>query len=81
MRNLNLMAAVAATLLAGGVAVAREKPADAPKAKKICKGEENSNSRIQRRKVCRTQAEWNQLTGPDGMDGAEGKLRGMSRGN
>jgi len=83
MRKLNLLAAVAATLLIGGTAVAKdEKPADAPKEKKICKGEAGSTSRIAKKRVCRTKAEWAQMsTTQDDLDDAEGRLRGISRGN
>ncbi|HEY0130264.1 MAG TPA: hypothetical protein VGB57_02580, partial [Allosphingosinicella sp.] len=60
MRKFTALAAVAATLTVGGIAVAKEKKADAPgavKEKKICRGEAQSYSRIPRKKVCRTQAE------------------------
>jgi hypothetical protein len=80
MRKLNLMAAVAATLLIGGTAVAKEKPEGAPtKEKKICKGDAGSTSRIAKTKVCRTKAEWAQMSNQEDLDDSAGKLRGMSR--
>jgi hypothetical protein len=79
MRNLNLLAAVAATLLAGGTAVAKdEAPASAPKEKKICKGDPTSTSRIPKR-ICRTKTEWDQMAGRGDVDDAERRLRGISR--
>ncbi len=80
MRNLNLLAVLAAVSLAGGVAVAAEKPAKAPKEKKICKAEPNSISRIPR-KTCRTQAEWDNMARRGELDEAASTLRGISRGN
>lgn len=77
-------ALAAASLATGGVALAKEKKADstgAVKEKKICKGHATSYSRIPQKKVCRTQAEWDALGGQGGLDEAEGKLRGISRGN
>ncbi len=85
MLKFSAFAALAATsLMAGGVAVAKEKKADTPgvvKEKKICKGHATSYSRIPQKKVCRTQAEWDAMGGQSGLDEAEGKLRGISRGN
>jgi hypothetical protein len=81
MRNLNLLAAIAAISLAGGAAVAKEKSPDAPKEKKICKGEAGSTSRIAKKKVCRTKAEWASMANQEDLDDAEGRIRGMSRGN
>ena len=82
MLKFSLLAAFAATtLIAGGAAVAKEKKADTAgvvKEKKICKGDDSSYSRIAQKKVCRTQAEWD---AKGGLDEAEGKLRGISRGN
>lgn len=78
---LNLLAAVAATLLVGGTAVAAEKPADAPKEKKICKGTTGSTSRIAKKRVCRTKAEWASMSNQEDLDDAAGRLRGMGRGN
>ena len=79
-----LAAIAAATLMTGGIAVAKEKKADTPgvvKEKKICKGEATSYSRIPPKKVCRTRAEWDALGGEGGLDEAVGKLRGITRGN
>jgi hypothetical protein len=81
MRNLNLLAAVAATLLVGGTAIAKdEAPAGAPKEKKICKADQDSTSRITK-KTCRTKTEWDQMAGQGNVDAAENKLRGISRTN
>jgi hypothetical protein len=76
MRNLNLLAAVAATLLIGGGAVAKEQKAGAPKEKKICKSDRMSTSRIPK-KICRTQAEWEGRSSQEALDDSAGKLRGM----
>ncbi|HYI40904.1 MAG TPA: hypothetical protein VE053_11360 [Allosphingosinicella sp.] len=80
MRNLSLLAAIAALSLAGGAAVAQEKPAKAAKEKKICKGEATSTSRIGK-KTCRTKAEWDRMAGQEDLDDAASRLRGMTRGN
>lgn len=79
----NLLAAVAATLLIGGTAVAKDETAKPPKEKKICKGLKTSTSRIPAKKVCRTQAEWDQAASntQEDLDDAAGRLRGMGRGN
>lgn len=76
MRKLNLLAAVAAISLAGGTAIAEEKPVKAPKEKKICKSDRMSTSRIAK-KICRTQAEWDGRSGQESLDDAAAKLRGM----
>ena len=52
MREFNVMAAVAVALLAGGVAVAKDQPAQA-KGKKICEIVEDSTSRIGAKRICR----------------------------
>jgi hypothetical protein len=79
MRNLNLLAAVAATLLVGGTAVAMEdKPAGAPKEKKICKADEDSTSRITK-KICRTRAEWDRRSNREAQNDANAKLRRIDR--
>jgi hypothetical protein len=54
MRNFNVMAAGAVALLAGGVAVAAEEQPAQPKTRKICRVEENSESRIGTRRICKT---------------------------
>ena len=77
MRKLNLLAAVAVLSLAGGVAVAQEKPVKAPKEKKICKSDRTSTSRIPK-KICRTQAEWDGRATQEDLDDAASRLRGMS---
>lgn len=81
MGKLSLLAAVAVILLAGGVAVAKEKANDAPREKKICKATKTSSSRIPAKKVCRTEAEWAQKSSQEDLDDAEARLRGMARGN
>lgn len=81
MVKFSLLTAVAITFLAGGVAVAKEKVDGAPKEKKICKVTKKTSSRIPARKDCRTQAEWDAAGGQESLDDAEGRLRGMSRGN
>lgn len=82
MRNLNLLAAIAAISLTGGAAVAaEERPAKAPKEKKICKGEAGSTSRIAKKRVCRTKAEWASMSNQEDLDAAADKLSGMGRGN
>lgn len=80
MRNLSLLAAIAALSLSGGAAVAQEKPAKPAKEKKICKGEQDSTSRIAKKKICKTKAEWAQTSNQQNLDDAESKLRGMNRG-
>lgn len=82
MRNLNLLAAIAAISLAGGAAVAaEEKLAKAPKEKKICKGEVGSTSRIAKKRVCRTKAEWASMSNQEDLDDAADKLSAIGRGN
>ena len=51
MRNFNMLAAVAAAMLVGGVVSAKEK-ADQPKPRKVCRTEQMSG-RITPRRVCR----------------------------
>ena len=58
MRNFNILAAFAATLMIGSVASAKDKP-DQPKEKKICQITESANGRIPERRICKTKAEWN----------------------
>ncbi|MGZ8286687.1 MAG: hypothetical protein ACXW27_09775 [Allosphingosinicella sp.] len=81
MRKSNLLAAVAATLMIAGTALAKEKVEGAPKEKKICKAVKTSSSRIAAKRVCRTEAEWNSAASQEELDDAAAKLRGMSRGN
>lgn len=81
MRKLNLLAAISAALLIGGTAVAKDsKPQGAPKEKKICRGDPDSTTRIPK-KICRTKAEWDQMSGRGDLDEATSRLRGISRGN
>lgn len=79
MRKLNLLAAMALLSLAGGTAVAEEKPAKPAKEKKICKGEATSGTRLAKKRVCKTRAEWDQQSNDEGYD-SNGK-RGMDRDN
>lgn len=58
MRVINVLTAVAVLSLAGGVAIAKDKPG-AAKEKKICHIVESANGRIPERKICKTRAEWN----------------------
>ena len=81
MRYLSLLAAVAALSIAGGSAVAQEKPAKPAKEKKICKGEQDSTSRIAKKRICKTKAEWAEASNQQDMGDAENKLRGVNRGN
>ena len=81
MRKLNLLAAIAAISLAGGVGIAQEKPAKPAKEKKICRGEQNSTSRIAKKRICKTKAEWAESSNQQDIGDSENKLRGMSRGN
>jgi hypothetical protein len=76
MRKSNLLAAVAATLMIGGAALAKEKAEGARKEKKICKVDRESKSRIPK-KTCLTQAEWDLRTSQEQLDDAAAKLRGM----
>ncbi len=84
MLKTNLLAAVAATLLAGGTAVAADgaqpKPAKPAKEKKICKSDRTSTSRIPK-KICKTQAEWEGRGSQEDLDDSADRLSGMGRGN
>ncbi len=76
MRRLNLLAAVAVTLMIGGAALAKEKAEGPRKEKKICKVDRESKSRIPK-KTCLTQAEWDLRTSQEELDAAAARLRGM----
>lgn len=84
MRKVSLLAAVAATLLAGGTAVAADaaqgKAAKPAKEKKICRADRTSTSRIPK-KICKTQAEWEGRSTQDDLDDSADRLSGMGRGN
>ena len=80
MRKVSLLAALAAVSLFGGTAAAGEKPAKAPKEKKICKGEVESNSRIAKTRVCRTAAEWAEHSDRQASENSE-KPRGRRAGS
>ncbi|HEX8512275.1 MAG TPA: hypothetical protein VF688_04140 [Allosphingosinicella sp.] len=56
MPKLNLLAAIAAISLAGGVAVAKDKPV-APKGKKVCVVVEPAVGRIPAKRVCTVKTE------------------------
>lgn len=58
MRHFNIFAAVAATVLLGTMAGAKDKPEGAAKERKICRTEGDSTSRIAAKRICRTKAEW-----------------------
>lgn len=81
MGKLSLLAAAAVTMLAGGIAVSKEKAEEAPKQKKICKVTKTTSSRIAAKRVCRTAAEWAQASNQEDLDDAEARLRAMSRSN
>jgi hypothetical protein len=81
MRRFTALAAVAAILTAGGAAVAGEKGAETPaavKEKKICKGEAHSATRIAKKRICKTKAEWAQINGGSSDEG-DRKPRARSR--
>lgn len=78
MGKLSLLAAVALSLAAGGVAVAKEKGDGAPKEKKVCKVDRESKSRIPK-KTCLTEAEWAQKSAQDDLDDAVSRLRAQGR--
>ncbi|MBV8687785.1 MAG: hypothetical protein JO013_16450 [Alphaproteobacteria bacterium] len=63
MRYSILLATAAMALLGSGEAVAAKKGGEqvAPEDKMICRSESLSESRIARRKVCRTKQEWSML--------------------
>ena len=79
MRKSSLLAAAVALL--AGAAVAKEKPADAPKEKKICKSVKTTSSRIASKRVCKTAEEWARASGQEELDAASDKLSGMGRVN
>ena len=81
MLKLNLLAAVAATLVVAGTAsAAEEKPVKPRKEKKICVADRTSTSRIPK-KICRTQAEWDGRPSQEDLDQASDRLSGMGRNN
>jgi hypothetical protein len=79
MRHFNMLVAVAATLLVGGAAVAKDKT-EAPKEKKICRMSEDTTSRIGAHRICRTKAEWEQGSEESQRD-AERAVEDMNRHN
>ncbi|HEX8125747.1 MAG TPA: hypothetical protein VF548_09220 [Allosphingosinicella sp.] len=79
MRKVSLLTAIAVVSLAGGTAVAGEATVKAPKEKKICKGEVNSNSRIAKTRVCRTAAEWAEQSDRNASENSD-KPRGRRTG-
>jgi hypothetical protein len=62
MRNFNILALACALAMIGGTAIAKDKPAEPNGEKKICKYEGSSTSRISRKRVCMTKAEWDERT-------------------
>lgn len=75
----SLAAALAAATLMSGAALAADpaKP-EAPKEKKICKYEGDTTTRISRKRVCKTQEEWDSAT-RDSLDAATGSLSTAGR--
>lgn len=69
MRSFNILAACAATLMLGGVAGAKDKPADKGE-KKICRIEMPAVGRIPAKKACRTKAEWDAMSAEGQRDAA-----------
>jgi hypothetical protein len=61
MRVINVLAAVAATMLVGGLAAAKDKPADSGE-KKVCRTEMPAIGRIPAKRVCRPKAEWDAMS-------------------
>lgn len=78
MGKLSLLAAVAFSLAAGGVAVAKEKAEGTPKEKKVCKVDRESKSRIPK-KTCLTEAQWALKSAQDDLDDAVSRLRAQGR--
>jgi hypothetical protein len=76
MRSFNILAAFAATLMLGGVAVAKDKPADTGE-KKICRTEMPAVGRIPAKKTCRTRSEWEAISAENQRDAAR-TLRGSA---
>lgn len=62
MRVINLLAAVAATIAMSGTAAAKEKPADSGE-KKVCRTEMAAVGRLPAKRICRTKAEWDSMSG------------------
>ena len=79
MRHFNILAAVAATVLLGGMAGAKDQ-AEAPKEKKICRTSEDSTSRIAVKRICKTKAEWEQRSEESQRD-ARSAIEATSRRN
>lgn len=67
MRHFNILAAVAATMLAGGFAAAKDKPAQSGE-KKVCRTEMPAIGRIPAKRVCRTKAEWDAMSATSQRD-------------
>jgi hypothetical protein len=68
MRVINVLAAVAATIAMGGVATAKEKPADGDK--KVCRTVMPAVGRIPAKRECRTKAEGEAATNASQRDAA-----------
>ncbi|HEX8062255.1 MAG TPA: hypothetical protein VF535_03480 [Allosphingosinicella sp.] len=77
MRSFNILALCAATMMLGGVAVAKDKPA-AKGEKKICRIEMPAVGRIPARKSCKTQAEWDAQSADSQSEAAQ-TLRSAGR--
>jgi hypothetical protein len=78
MRKPSLIGALAVALLAGGIGLAKEKPAEGRKEKKICKADRESKSRIPK-KTCLTEAEWAAKSAQDDLDDSVARLRAQGR--
>ena len=71
MRIINVLAAVVAVSLAGGVAVAKDKPASA-KPKKVCVVTEPAVGRIPAKRVCTLPSDGQTVAKAKGAEGSAG---------
>jgi hypothetical protein len=69
MRVINLLAAVAATMVVGGAATAKDQPANNGE-KKVCRTVMPAVGRIPAKRECRTKAEWEAATNASQRDAA-----------
>ena len=75
MRIINMLAAVVAISLAGGVAVAKDKPAGA-KPKKVCVVTEPAVGRLPAKRVCTVQTEGQTVAKAKGAEASAGTASG-----
>ena len=75
MRIINVLAAVVAISLAGGVAVAKDKPASA-KPKKVCHVVEPAVGRLPAKRICTVQAEEPTVAKAKGAEAQAGTASG-----